>query len=178
MPKDLVAEPKVLADRELDSITAAGVLVDVGSIATALGDFVDAETDANTFAFDGDDFDVGIGITSGQAFGCCGDGAHVEVGSAVLGIGDIVHGVTHTVKHDSSALAQGFSMGFVLAISFEEHFAKIRGQQLKVPDEHLVRFEELRSALTAFDIELPDGVRGSHLSSYRWSQMVGAQHPW
>ena len=177
-PGDAMAEPKILADWQLDSITAAGVLVDVSSIAAALGDFARANTDANTFAFGGKHLDLGVGITMGQAIACCGKDADVEVGSVVLGIGDIVHGVTHTVKHDSSALAQGFSMGFVLAISFEEHFAKVRGQQLKVPDEHLLRFEELRTALTAFDIELPDGVRGSHLSSYRWSQMVGAQHPW
>jgi hypothetical protein len=171
-------EPTVLSDFELDAITAAGVLVDVDSFAAALGTFGDARTDANTFAFDGEDFDVGIGITTGQALACCAEGTDVEVGSTVMGVGDIVHGVTHRVKNDSRGFARGFSRGFVLALSFEEHFAKVRDQHVKVRDEHLVRFEELRTALTAFDIELPDAARSSHLSRYRWSQMAGAQHPW
>jgi hypothetical protein len=171
-------EPMVLSDFELDAITAAGVLVDVDSFAAALGVFADARTDANTFAFDGEDFDVGIGITTGQALACCGEDADVEVGSTVLGIGDIVHEVTHTVKHGSRRFVRGFSTGFVIALSFEDQFAQVRGQHVRVRDEHLVRLEELRSALTAFDIELPDAARSSHLSRYRWSQMVGAQHPW
>jgi hypothetical protein len=171
-------EPMVLSDFELDAITAAGVLVDVDSFAAALGTFGDARTDANTLAFDGEYFDVGIGITTGEAFACCGEDANVEVDSTVLGIGDIVHGVTHTVKHDTRGFAWGFSTGFVLALSFEKDFAKVRGQHVRVRDEHLVRFDELRTALTAFDIELPDAARSSHLSRYRWSQMVGAQHPW
>jgi hypothetical protein len=170
-------EPMVLTDFELDAITAAGVLV-VDSFAAALGAFGDARTDANTLAFDGEDFDVGIGITTGQALACCGEGADVEVGSTVLGVGDIVHGVTHRVKHDTRGFAWGFSMGFIVALSFEEQFAKVRDQHVKVRDEHLVRFDELRTALTAFDIELPDAARSSRLSRYRWSQMVGAQHPW
>jgi hypothetical protein len=171
-------EPMVLSDFELDAITAAGVLVDVDSFAAALGAFGDARTDANTLAFDGEDFDVGIGITTGQALACCGEGADVEVGSTVLGIGDIVHGVTHTVKNDSRGFARGFSIGFVFALSFKEHFAKVRGQHVKVRDQHRARFEELRTALTAFDIELPDAAGSSHLSSYRWSQIAGAQQPW
>lgn len=155
-PGSVVAEPKVLADWELDSITAAGVLVDVSSIAAALGDFAKTKTDADTFAFGGKTLDLGIGITIGQALACCGEDADVEVGSAVLGIGDIVHGTTHRVKHDGRHLAYGLSVGFVVALSFEDHFATAR-------DEHLAMLKELRAALADFHFELPDAV------------MVGAQ---
>jgi hypothetical protein len=155
-PGDAMAEPQVLADWELDSITAAGVLVDVSSIAAALGDFAKAKTDANTFAFDGKTLDLGVGITMGQALACCGEEADVEVGSAVLGIGDIVHGVTHAVEHDGRPLAYGLSLGFVIALSFDRHFALDR-------EEHLAMLQELRAALADFHFELPDAA------------MVGAQ---
>jgi hypothetical protein len=155
-PGDAMAEPKVLADWELDSITAAGVLVDVSSIAAALGDFAKAKTDADTFAFDGKTLDLGVGITMGQALACCGEEADVEVGSAVLGIGDIVHGFTHRVEHDGRSLAHGLSVGFVLAMSFENHSATVR-------DAHLAMLKELRAALADFHFELPDAA------------MVGAQ---
>jgi hypothetical protein len=149
-------EPTVLSDVELDAITAAGVLIDVSSIAAALGDFAHTQTDANTFVFGGEHFDVGVGITTGQALACCGDDADVEVGSAVLGIGDIVHGVTHAVEHDGRPLAYGLSLGFVIALSFDRHFALDR-------EEHLAMLQELRAALADFHFELPDAA------------MVGAQ---
>lgn len=149
-------EPTVLSDLELDAITAAGVLIDVSSIAAALGDFAHTQTDANTFAFGGEHFDVGVGITTGQALACCGDDADVEVGSAVLGVGDIVHGATHTVKHDTRVLAYGLSVGFIVAIAFEEPFVALRA-------ERQTMLEELRAALADFHFELPDPV------------MVGAQ---
>lgn len=149
-------EPTVLSDLELDAITAAGVLIDVSSIAAALGDFAHTQTDANTFVFGGEHFDVGVGITTGQALACCGDDADVEVGSAVLGIGDIVHGVTHAVEHDGRPLAYGLSLGFVIALSFDRHFALDR-------EEHLAMLQELRAALADFHFELPDAA------------MVGAQ---
>jgi hypothetical protein len=154
--ESVVAEPKVLADWELDSITAAGVLVDVSSIAAALGDFANAKTDADTSVFDGKTLDLGVGITMGQVLACCGDDAEVEVGSAAAGIGDIVHGVTHAVEHDGRPLAYGLSVGFVLAVSFEEHFAKEHFAMAR--DEHLAMLKELRAALADFHFELPDAV--------------------
>jgi hypothetical protein len=150
-PGDAMAEPQVLADWELDSITAAGVLVDVSSIAAALGDFAKAKTDADTFAFGGKHLDLGVGITMGQAIACCGKDADVEVGSVVLGIGDIVHGVTHAVEHDGGPLAYGLSVGFVIAMSFKKHPATVR-------DEHVAMLKELRAALADFHFELPDPV--------------------
>ena len=144
-------EPTVLSDQELDSITAAGVLIDVDSVAAALGDFAHTRTDANTLVFSGEDLDLGVGITVGQALACCGEDANVGVGSEVLGIGDIVHGTTHHVKHEGRRLAYGLSVGFVLAASFENHSATVR-------DEHLAMLKELRSALVDFHFELPDAV--------------------
>jgi hypothetical protein len=149
-------EPTVLSDLELDAITAAGVLIDVGSIAAALGDYAHTQTDANTFASGGEHFDVGVGITMGQAFACCGEQADVEVGSAVLGSGDIVHRTTRAVEFDGPRWKHGFSAGFVVAISFEEHFVPAR-------DGRVAMLEELRAALAGFRFELPDAV------------MVGAQ---
>ena len=120
MPAGVVAEPKLLSNSELDAITATGVLVNVVSLSTAFGDLTRTGTDAKTFAFAGKHLDLGVGITKGQALACCGENAEVEVGSAVLGIGDIVHGVTHAVDHDGRRLAYGVSVGFVIAISFQE----------------------------------------------------------
>jgi hypothetical protein len=109
----------------MDSVTAAGVLVDVASFAAALGDAGHARTDASTFVFGGKYLDLGFGITRGRAFACCGEDADVEVDSAVLGIGDIVHGVAHGVEHDGPPLAYGFSVGFVVAVSFENRLAML-----------------------------------------------------
>jgi hypothetical protein len=146
----------VLSDYELDSITAAGVLLDVNSVAAALGDFANTRTDANTLVFKGEDLDLGVGITIGQALACCGEDANIGVGSEVLGIGGIVHGTTHRVKHEGGRLAYGLSVGFVVALSFQEHFATAR-------EEHEAMLQELRAALADFHFELPDAV------------MVGAQ---
>jgi hypothetical protein len=115
------SEPTVLADLQLDSVTAAGVLVDVSSIAAALGDSGDARTGANTFVVGGEYLDVGVGTTMGQALACCGENADVEVGSTASGIGDIAHGIAHGIEHHGRGLAYGFSFGFVLALSFEKH---------------------------------------------------------
>jgi hypothetical protein len=149
-------ERMVLSDLALDAITASGVLVDVASVAAAVSDFGHTRTDADTLVISKEYLDLGVGITIGQALACCGEDADVEVGSAVLGIGDIVHGTTHRVKHDGRRLAYGLSVGFVVARSFENHFATVRVA-------HLAMLNELRAALADFHFELPDTV------------MVGAQ---
>lgn len=153
MPDSVAAEPRVLADWELDSITAAGVLLDVNSIAAALGDFASTRTDANIFTLHSDDLnlDTGVGVTTGQAFACCGEDADVEVGSTAVGMGDYVRGITHTIGQDGSErhrFARGFSLGFVLAISSNSHFANAR-------EEHGAMLEQLRAALSGFRVELP-----------------------
>jgi hypothetical protein len=125
MPAGVVAEPKVLSSSALDAITAAGILVNVSSVASAAGNLSRTRTDANTSAFAGKQLDLGVGLTKGRAFACCGKNAEAEVSSAVLGVGDIVHGVTHAVEHDGRPLAYGFSVGFVIAVSFEKHLATV-----------------------------------------------------
>jgi hypothetical protein len=149
------AEPTVLADLQLDAVTAAGVLVDVSSIATALGDFGDARTGANTFVVSGEYLDQGVGTTMGQALACCGEDADVEVGSTAVGIGDIAHGVAHGIEHHGRGLAYGFSFGFVVAISFERH------QAMR---------EKSRAALADLRFGLSDA-----LSSDTWSHRTGAE---
>jgi len=130
MPAAVVAEPKVLSDIELDATTAAGILVDVSSVAVALGDLTRVGTDAKTFAFAEKHLDLAIGFTKGQALACCGDDAEVDVGSAAVGIGDIVHGIAHAVQHDGRPLAYGLSVGFIIAVSFGEYFAAVRDKYI------------------------------------------------
>ena len=48
MPTGVAADPQVLADSELDAVTASGVLVNVNSIANAVGDHIGANTSAYT----------------------------------------------------------------------------------------------------------------------------------
>jgi hypothetical protein len=127
MPAGVLAQPKVLSNSELDAITAAGILVEVDSFSMAIGDVGRARTDAKTFAFGGRYVDLGVGITRGQALACCGEEADVEVGSEVLGIGDLVQGVTHAVEHDGLLLAFGLSAGLVIAVSFDDRPAMLRG---------------------------------------------------
>jgi hypothetical protein len=167
LPGGVVAEPQVLADWELDSITAAGVLVEVGSVAAALGDSGISRTDGRTFVFGGEHLDLGVGITVGEALACCGEDADVAVGSTVLGDGDIVRGATRTLKRDGPVFARGLSVGYLLAISYGRHFAA-RDQQLEVLDE-------LRAALAAFRIDLPDAKSAAALVSDRWSDIMGIQ---
>lgn len=145
-PTGVAAGPTVLADSQLDSVTAAGVLVDVNSIAVALGDFAHAQTDANTFAFSGKYLDLGVGITEGRAFACCGEDADVEVGSAVLGVGDIVHGAAYSIEHDGLPRAYGLSAGFVVALSLERQ--RLRLQELRGA------LGQLRDALGGFRQDL------------------------
>jgi hypothetical protein len=145
----------VLSEFELDAITAAGVLVDVSSMAAALGDVAAVRTDANTGVFVGKHLAVGVGTTIGQALACCDGDADVAVGSAVVGIGDIVHGTTHSVEHDGRFLDVGLSVGLVVALSFENHSATAR-------DAHLAMLEELRAELANFRVELADSVSVLH----------------
>jgi hypothetical protein len=144
-------EPTVLSDLELDAVTAAGVLVDVDSFATALGDLAGTRTDADTFAFGGKGFDLGVGRTMGLALACCTEEADVAVGSAAVGSGDIVHGTTHSVEHDGRFLDLGLSVGFVLALSVDKHFAA--GWV-----EHVAMLEQWHAALAGRHLELPDAV--------------------
>jgi hypothetical protein len=149
-------EPTVLSDLELDAITAAGVLVDVNSFATARGGLALSRTDSDTFVLGGKTFDLGVGRTMGLAFACCNEEAEVVVGSGVVGLGDIAHSITHSVEHDGRFLDVALSAGFVLALSVKRHFAAAW-------PEHVAILEQLRAALADFHLEFSDAV------------MVGAQ---
>lgn len=128
----MAKEPAVLSDFDLDAITAAAVAVDVGSIAVTRGDRTRLFTAADTLAVAGEDFDLGVGLTFGHGFACCGDEAEVGVASAALGVGEIVHSGTRTLKHDDGVVAQGLSAAYVVALS---------------PHEPLLRLRNLRPAL-------------------------------
>jgi hypothetical protein len=116
----VAGEPKVLSDLELETITAAGVLVDVNSVAAAFGDSTRSFTDANTSVIDGKSLDLGIGLTTGQALACCGEDASVQIGSAVQGVGDIVQRGTRVLTYDDGISVEGLSAGFVVAVSYKD----------------------------------------------------------
>lgn len=119
------AEPTVLADADLDTVTAAGVLVNVNSVVAALGGRARTLTNADTFAVVGKRFDLGVGLTFGHGYACCGEDADVKVGSAVLGVGEIVREGTRGLKSDDGISAQGLAAGYVVALSFHEPLLKL-----------------------------------------------------
>jgi hypothetical protein len=116
----VAGEPKVLSELELETVTAAGVLIDVNSVAAVLGHSARAFTDANTTALVGKSLDLGIGLTMGQAFACCGQNTTAAVDSAVLGVGDIVHSGKRILQYNNALTAHGLSAGFVVAVSYKE----------------------------------------------------------
>jgi hypothetical protein len=120
LPIGVAAEPRVLGDLELDEVTAAGVFVEVDSVAAALGDRTRTLTDAKTVTFPGSWFDLGIGLTLGHGFACCGEAADVAVGSTADGAGDIVRRGTRAFQDHDGISAQGLSTGYVVAISFNQ----------------------------------------------------------
>jgi hypothetical protein len=119
-------EATVLADSELDAVTAAGVAVDVNSVAAAVGDATRTFTDANTSVIDGKSLDLGIGLTTGKAFACCGEGADVAFGSVVNGVGDIVQRGIRAIKYDDGVSVDGLSAGFVIAVSYKDPLEAIQ----------------------------------------------------
>jgi hypothetical protein len=122
----LADEPTVLSDLELDAVTAAGVFVDVNSFVAGIGNRTRTLTDADTFAVTGERYDLGVGLTLGHAYACCGEDADVEVGSTASGVGDIVRRGTRTFKADDGVSAEGLSAGYVIALSFKEPLLRSR----------------------------------------------------
>jgi hypothetical protein len=122
----VAGEPKVLSDLELETITAAGVLVDVNSIAAAFGDSTRSFTDANTSVTEGKSLDLGIGLTTGQALACCGEDASVQISSAVQGVGDIVQRGTRVLRFDDGISVEGLPAGFVVAVSFKDPLTMVQ----------------------------------------------------
>ena len=145
-------EPMVLADLELAAITAAGVVVDVGSFAAARGDLTLAFTDADTIALSREAYDLGLGVTRGFALACCGKKAGVEVVSVAAGSGDIVRGTTHSSgadDGDGGRWALGHSLGFVLALSFKKNWGGSSGQREAIVGELNATYADLDTQLRA-----------------------------
>lgn len=126
MPTGAAAEPQLLEDQQLDAVTAGGVLVDVNSFAGASGDYGRTRTDAKTFAVVGPSYDLGVGLTFGHSFACCDQAAAVEVGSSVLGVGDIVNRGIGSSKYNDGHSVQGLSGGYVVALKIKEPFLQLR----------------------------------------------------
>jgi hypothetical protein len=148
----VTTEPMVLAEVELDSITAAGVVVDVGSFAVAHGDLTFASTDADTIALSREAYDFGLGFTRGFALACCGKKAGLEVGSVAAGSGDIVRGTTHSSgpdDGDGGRWALGHSLGFVLALSFKKNWGGTSGQREAIVGELNATYADLDTQLRA-----------------------------
>jgi hypothetical protein len=155
-------KPTVLADLELDSITAAGVAVDVGSVAVARGDLTLAATSADTVALSREAYDLGLGFTRGLALACCGEGADVEVASMAVGSGDIVRSTTHSAEQDGGdgrRWAHGNSVGFVLALSFKKNWGGAGDQREAIVGELNATYADLDTQLhtAALDFHRSNG---------------------
>jgi hypothetical protein len=134
-PTGVAAEPQVLADSALDAVTAAGVLVDVSSVARAVGDHIVADTDAYSSIRTERLVEVGVGFSDGYAAACCGQESDVVLDSTALGAGDRVYSTTYTVEFRGATyavdggftyFAYGYTGAFLLAISFEDGLEILR----------------------------------------------------
>jgi hypothetical protein len=134
-PTVVTAEPQVLADHQLDAVTAAGVLVAVNSVANAVGDHVVADTSSFTSARSGHLVEVGVGFSDGYATACCGQESDVVLDSTAVGAGDLVYGRTYTVEFRGAIytvdngfgyFAYGYTAAFLLAVSFEDAFEMVQ----------------------------------------------------
>jgi hypothetical protein len=130
LPTALMAEPKTLSESQMDSLTAAGIHVEVAAFASAYGRHAVARTRA--YASTGitrDRIDVGVGFAEGQAFACCGSESEVAVHSTASSTGDVVHSTTYafklrgaalTLEGEASYFAYGYTAAFLVALSFED----------------------------------------------------------
>ncbi len=116
-----MAEPELLSDAEMDTITAAGVVIAVDAYAAALGTLALTRTEARTLTSAIQKrIEIGIGFAEGQAYACCDEGASVVVGSSAAGSGDVVSGSSFShVFHGAALTGRGtvehFSFGYSAA---------------------------------------------------------------
>ena len=112
------AEPRLLADIEMDAVSAAGVMVDVGAYAQALGTIAFTRTDARALASKPmEGVEIGAGFAEGQAFACCGEGSSVTVGSSAAGSGDAVYRKSVSHVFHGAALTDGALKRFTFSYS-------------------------------------------------------------
>jgi hypothetical protein len=144
-PTGVTAEPQVLTDSALDAVTAAGVLVDVSSVANAIGDHTIADTSAYTSVRTKGLFEIGVGFSDGAAAACCGEESDVVLDSTAVGAGDLVYGKTYTVEFRGATytvdgglgyFAYGYTAAFLLAISLEDGFEMVQ-QKVQVPRDDI-----------------------------------------
>lgn len=188
-PTVVTAEPQVLADRELDAVTASGVLVDVSSVANAIGDHIAAATSAFTSVRTKGLVEVGVGVSDGYALACCDEQSDVALASTAVGAGDLVYGNTYTVEFRGAIhnvdggvgyFAYGYTAAFLLAISFEDALEAVR----QTAQEPRVHAGGLADAVRAFTGASRDGfARGFDLApviaaGMRWqaAQDLAAGH--
>jgi hypothetical protein len=113
-----MAEPKPLADAEMDSVTAAGVVVEVDAYAWALGAIATARTEARVLTRSTKErVEVAAGFAEGLAYACCGEESSITVGSKAAGGGDVAYGSTFSqVFHGASLTSEGkvkrFTFGY------------------------------------------------------------------
>jgi hypothetical protein len=117
-----MAEPRTLADVEMDAITAAGVVVEVDAYARALGTIAVTRTDARALtSIIEEGIEIGAGFAEGQAYACCGNGSSVVVGSSAAGGDDVVYGgsfshVFHGAALTSDGALRRFAFGYSAAL--------------------------------------------------------------
>jgi hypothetical protein len=111
------AEPQVLSVAEMDTVTAAGPVVNVNTFAAALGNYANTTTDVRTLVIDLPWGSVALGWGFGQAVACCGPASAVGVGTSLSGEGDVAQGRASEVRSDNDVLAVAVTTGWVLAIS-------------------------------------------------------------
>jgi hypothetical protein len=113
------AEPRLLANVEMDTVTAAGVVVDVRAYAHALGAIAHTRTDARalTSLIEGG-IEIGAGFAEAQAYACCHIGSLLVAGSSAAGSGDVAYGGSFThVFHGAALTANGAVERFVFGYS-------------------------------------------------------------
>jgi hypothetical protein len=116
-PAAAKAEPQVLTVAEMDTITAAGALVDVTTLAAGLGNHATAVTDAQTIVIDSPWMSAAIGWGVGEVVACCGPLSAVQVRTSVRGEGDLVRRRAVQLERDNGVLEVGLATGWVVAIS-------------------------------------------------------------
>lgn len=121
LPSPAAADPVVLAESDLDAVTAGGIAgVFVHVSADAFGDQTLATTRTRTEARQLKHISIARGGGTATAIACCGDGADVEVfvASVPIAEGDVIRHVTRSQVRERELrnglhIAHGYTFTFV-----------------------------------------------------------------
>lgn len=116
-PATAAPQPMALTVAELDRVTAAGVSVDIETLAFATGQFGQTETDLVTGVVSRGPLVLGYGFGSGEAVACCGPDAEVRLDTIATGTGSYVFEDTFTAYANNGGVKSGITNGLVLALS-------------------------------------------------------------